>query len=161
MELSLIEIIAAILNFLVLFWLLKKFLYKPVLNMLDARENEIAENLTSAEVARTEAETMRSEYESNLRDAQAKANDIIQQATQLGESTRNEIVMQAKTEAQMVADKAKLEIEREKEMALQDLRGEVANLAVDVAEKVVGRTVTVQDHDKMLSSFLHEAEGAQ
>lgn len=161
MELNAIEIIPAILNFLILFWLLKKFLYKPVLNMLEARENEIAENLTSADIARTEAESMRSEYESNLRDAQAKANDIIQQAAQLGESTRNEIVMQAKSEAQMVAEKAKLEIEREKEKALQDLRGEVANLAVDVAEKVVGRTVTVQDHDQLLSSFLQEAEGVK
>ena len=154
MELSVVQIIAAMVNFFVLFFLLKKYLYKPVLDMLEAREKEIADNLSNAETAKTEAESMRQEYEENLRQAHTKANDIVQQATKVGEQTRNDIVQQAKAEAQGVADKAKAEIAREKEMALQELRGEVANLAVDVAEKVVGRSVDINDHKNMMASFL-------
>lgn len=161
MELSVVQIIAAMVNFFVLFFLLKKYLYKPVLDMLEAREKEIADNLSNAETAKTEAESMRQEYEENLRQAHTKANDIVQQATKVGEQTRNDIVQQAKAEAQGVADKAKAEIAREKEMALQELRGEVANLAVDVAEKVVGRSVDINDHKNMMASFLNEAEEAK
>ena len=150
MELSVVQIIAAMVNFFVLFFLLKKYLYKPVLDMLEAREKEIADNLSNAETAKTEAESMRQEYEENLRQAHTKANDIVQQATKVGEQTRNDIVQQAKAE-----------IAREKEMALQELRGEVANLAVDVAEKVVGRSVDINDHKNMMASFLNEAEEAK
>ena len=83
-------VICAIINFLVLFFLLKKFLYKPVFNMLDARANEIDKNMSEAEQARDEAARLKAEYEESLKNAQTKAQEIIQNANKLGEETRAE-----------------------------------------------------------------------
>lgn len=161
MELSAVEIIAAIVNFLVLLALLKKFLYKPILGMLEAREKEIEDNLTSAESARQEAESIKAQYEETLHKARTEANAIVEQATRIGEQSRNEIYHKALDEAQAVADKAKREIARERDLALRELRGEVANLAVDVAEKVVGRSVDIEDQHQLVESFIEEVEGAK
>lgn len=161
MSLSLPQVIAAIVNFFLLLALLKVFLYKPVFNMLDARKNEIQDNLSAAEKAREEARDMREKYEMSLKEANTKAQSIIQEASDLGEKTRAEILAQARQEAVRVTEKAKDEIEREKEQALKDLRYEVANLALDAAEKVVGRTVTVADHNSLVDEFIKEAGEAK
>lgn len=154
-------LIAAILNFLVLLFLLKKFLYKPIFNMLDARSSEIEKNLTDAEQARNEAASLKSEYEADLKNAQAHAQEVIQNASKLGEQTRADIVARAREEADRAAEKAREEIAREKEQALVDLRTEVANLAVDAATKVVGRTVTVTDHENLVNEFIKEVGEAK
>lgn len=161
MELSLVEVIAAIVNFIILLALLKKFLYKPILNMLEAREEEVAENLLTAESARQEAEALRDEYKESIYKARAEANAIVDQATRIGEQTRQEIYHKALDEAQEVADRAKREIARERDLALRELRGEVANLAVDVAEKVVGRSVSIDDQHQLVENFIEEVEGAK
>ncbi|MDO4280192.1 MAG: F0F1 ATP synthase subunit B [Peptococcaceae bacterium] len=154
-------VICAIINFLVLFFLLKKFLYKPVFNMLDARASEIEKNMTEAEQARDEAASLKAEYEANLKNAQTKAQEIIQNANKLGEETRSEIVAKAREEAARASDKAREEIAREKEQAIKDLRAEVADLAVDAASKIIGRNVTVADHENLVNEFIKEVGDAK
>lgn len=154
-------VIFAIINFVILFVLLKKFLYKPVFNMLDTRANAIETDLSQAENARKEAEELKAQYEDSLKNAQTKAQEIIQNANKLGEESRAEIVAKAREEAQRASDKAREEINREKEQALKDLRGEVANLAVDAAGKIIGRSVTEADHEKLVSEFITEVGDAK
>lgn len=161
MHITLPQLTAGIVNFFLLLVILKVFLYKPVFNMLDARKTEIADNLSAAEAAREEAMTLREQYESSLKEANTKAQAIIQEAGELGEKTRAEIVERAREEAVRASDKAKAEIAREKEQALQDLRQEVADLAIDAAEKVVGRTVNVADHQHMVDEFIKEVGEAK
>lgn len=161
MELNLMQVAAAVLNFLVLLFLLKKFLYKPVFNMLDAREAEIAGNLDAAAQANNDAQAMKEQYENEMRAAQTRVQEIIQDATKVGEDTRAEIVSKAKEEATMATERAKAEISREKDQALRELRNEVADLAIDVAEKVVGRTVNVADHQHMVEEFIKEVGDAK
>lgn len=154
-------VIFAIINFVILFALLKKFLYKPLFNMLDERANIIENSLDEAENARNEAQAMKAEYEESLKEAQSKAQEIIQNANKLGEQTRAEIVAKAREEAQRATDKAREEINREKEQALKDLRGEVADLAVDAAAKIIGRSVTEADHEKLVGEFIKEVGDAK
>ncbi len=154
-------LIFAIINFLVLLFLLKKFLYAPIFQMLDARSNEIEQNLSDAEQARMDAISLKSEYEADLKNAQAKAQEIIQGASKLGEETGAQIVAKAREEANRAAEKARVEIAREKEQALKDLRSEVANLAVDAASKVIGRSVTVADHEDLVNEFIKEVGDAK
>ena len=139
-------LIFALINFFILLFCLKKFLYKPLFNMLDERAATIAKNVDDAEQARDEANALKAEYEASLKEAQTKAQEIIQNANKLGEETRAEIVAKAREEAARASEKAREEINREKEQALKDLRAEVADLAVDAASKIIGRNVTVADH---------------
>lgn len=161
MHISLPQVTCAIINFFLLLVILKVFLYKPVFQMLDARKQEINENLTAADEARKEAQALRDEYEASLKEANMKAQSIIHEANELGEKTRTEIITKAREEATRAGEKAKAEIAREKEQALKDLRQEVANLAIDAAEKVVGRTVNVADHSNMVDEFIKEVGEAK
>ena len=85
-------LIFALINFFILLFCLKKFLYKPLFNMLDERAATIAKNVDDAEQARDEANALKAEYEASLKEAQTKAQEIIQNANKLGEETGAEIV---------------------------------------------------------------------
>ena len=154
-------LIFALINFFILLFCLKKFLYKPLFNMLDERAATIAKHVDDAEQARDEANALKAEYEASLKEAQTKAQEIIQNANKLGEETRAEIVAKAREEAARASEKAREEINREKEQALKDLRAEVADLAVDAASKIIGRNVTVADHENLVNEFIKEVGDAK
>ena len=154
-------LIFALINFFILLFCLKKFLYKPLFNMLDERAATIAKNVDDAEQARDEANALKAEYEASLKEAQTKAQEIIQNANKLGEETRAEIVAKAREEAARASEKAREEINREKEQALKDLRAEVADLAVDAASKIIDRNVTVADHENLVNEFIKEVGDAK
>ncbi|MDN5292875.1 MAG: F-type H+-transporting ATPase subunit b [Eubacteriales bacterium] len=155
------KFIWALINFLILVFLLKKFAYKPVLNMLDERKRSIEESLTRAEKARDEAERMQKEYEAQLAQAREEAQRIIEQATKLGEQMKEEILANAQAEASKAIQRAQEEIAREREKAVVALREEVANLAVLAAGKVLGRAISVEDHEKMIKEFIAEVGDLQ
>lgn len=161
MELDLTLVIATFINFFVLLFLLKTFLYKPVFNMLDARKNEVVNNLTQAEEAKIEAQKLKDDYAAQIKNAKNEAQDIINRATHIGEQTKTEIVTQAREEALKLTEKAQEEINREKAEALNELRTEVANLAVLAAEKIVGKTIEVKDHEAMVNNFVKEVGEAK
>ena len=102
-------LIFALINFFILLFCLKKFLYKPLFNMLDERAATIAKNVDDAEQARDEANALKAEYEASLKEAQTKAQEIIQNANKLGEETRAEIVAKAREEAARASEKAREE----------------------------------------------------
>lgn len=155
------KFIWALINFLILVFLLKKFAYKPVLNMLDERKRSIEESLSRAEKARDEAERMQKEYEAQLAQAREEAQRIIEQATKLGEQMKEEILANAQAEASKAIQRAQEEIAREREKAVAALREEVANLAVLAAGKVLGRAISVEDHEKMIKEFIAEVGDLQ
>lgn len=154
MHIDLFHMGMAIVNFVVLLVILRVFLYKPVFNMLEARKSEINDNLDSAAKAREDALALKARYDASLKDANKEAQAIIAEASQLGEKTRGEIIAKAKEDADRVTERAKAEITREKDQALKDLREEVANLAIDAAEKVVRHEVKEADHRAMIEDFL-------
>ncbi|NLT94369.1 MAG: F0F1 ATP synthase subunit B [Clostridia bacterium] len=150
------DIVWAIINFLILVAVLNKFLYKPVVKMLDDRKNEIVGNLDQAAQAKVEAEKLKEEYMTHLQNAKAEAQEIISRANKIGEETKNEIIAQAKAEAQKVSAKAQEEIRLEKAKALAQLRDEVASLAVLAAEKIIAKSIDINDHEKMVKDFVKE-----
>jgi F-type H+-transporting ATPase subunit b len=99
---------------------------------------------------------MRKEYEIRLKEAKQEAQDILAQATKLGEEMKTDIVTNAQSEAARAIKKAQEEIGREKDRAIADLRDEVATLAVLAAGKVLGKSITIEDHEKMLKEFVTE-----
>jgi len=150
------KFIWAIVNFLILLVVLNKFAYKPVIKMLDDRKNSIEDSLTKAEKAKDDAEKLQKEYQTQLMEAKKEAQEIMEKATKLGEQMREEIVANAQSEANKAIQRAQEEISLEKEKAVAALRDEVANLAVMAAGKVLGKAITVADHEKMIKDFVAE-----
>lgn len=161
MEIHPSTIIFAIINFAILVVGLKVFLYKPVCNMLDSRREEVINNLNSAEEAKLEAQKLKDEYAAQIQNARAEAQDIINQAAKIGEQTKADIVSEAREEASRLTAKAQAEIAREKTEALNEIRNEIADLAVLAASKVVGKTIDVADHQNMVDNFVKEVGEAK
>lgn len=156
MEINPHELIWAIINFFVLLAILLKFLYKPLINTLDKRKQEIEDNLTGAELANKEAKETLARYEKRLEEAKKEAENIISKAVKESEQKRQEIAQEAREEANKTLEKAKKEIQMEKEQALTELREEVATLAVLAAGKVIQKEIKPEDHERMVKSFVSE-----
>lgn len=156
MDLYIPDIVWAIVNFFILLAILNKFLHKPILDMLEKRENFVNENLNNSKIAKEEAEKLRADYEAQLKTAKQQANEIITQATKLGEESKTEIIDMARNEAAEISKKAKEEIQREKALAIAELKGEVATLAVMAAERILGKSMDPKDHEKLVEDFIKE-----
>lgn len=156
MEITWYEFVWSVINFVVILAILYKLFYKPVMKFLDERRETIANNLSEAENARQEAEKLLSDYKEKLDGARKEAQEILARAAKAGEETRAAIIEESRKEAAAILAKAQEEIRREKEDALKSLRQEVAGLAVLVAEKVVSKSFTREDHVRMVEQFINE-----
>lgn len=150
------EVLWAIVNFLILFWLLKKFLYKPILGMMSAREKEIETNLAQAAADKAEAQRLRQEFETQMQKARREAQDVVAQATRAANESKEKMLAEARQESETLLVKAQETIQRERDQALAQLRDEIGNLAVAVATKVLEREVSVQDHTRLVKEFVAE-----
>ena len=156
MDLNIPDIVWAIVNFFILLAILNKFLHKPILDMLNKRENFVNENLNNSKIAREEAEKLRADYENQLKSAKQEANEIILQASQLGEKTKAEIIDTAKEETNKISAKAQQDIRLEKKKALAEVKEIIAETAILAAEKIVARSLNAQDHEKLIDDFVKE-----
>lgn len=150
------EVVWAIINFLVLFFILKKFLFGPILGMMEQRRKEIAENLTKADEAQREAEKLRQDYLDQMAAARKEAQDIITQANKAGDAVRAELLEETRAQASSLLSKAQETIHREKDKALAELREEVASLAILAASKVIDKALTMDDHGRLVKDFVNE-----
>lgn len=150
-------IIWELIAFIGLFLILRQFAWGPLLGILKDREDNIRESVEKAEQTRVEAERLMEDYKKQLSEARAEAQQIIEQGRKFGDSMKEEIVAKARQEAEAVAAKATEEIIREKDAAVAQLQGKVADLAIDAAARVVNQSFDKQAHEKLIDQFLSEA----
>lgn len=150
-------LIAFVINFAILFTLLSVFLYKPVLKMLDERQARIKESMEQAENMRQQAARSEEEIKAHLENARKEGQAIIAQATQIGERLKQEARENARQETESLINKAHLEIQRERDKALAELRKEFADIAILAAEKVIGETLDKEKHRKVIDEVLKES----
>lgn len=128
-----------LLSFCILLFILKKFAWKPILKMLQDREDEINKSLESASAAKAEMAKLNAENEEILRQARAEREAMLREAKE----TKDKIVAEAQAAAKLEADKiiaaARAEIAAEKEAAMAELSGKVADLSIEIAEKILKR----------------------
>jgi F-type H+-transporting ATPase subunit b len=160
MSISFPDLLFAIINFLVLLVILKKFLYKPLLTMMDEREKMVKSDLENAENAKNEAQKIKEEYTKQMEQAKQEAQQIIEKATRIGEESRETLLNQAREEAARMTEKAQEMIRLEKEEALSQLRNEVASLVVLAAGKVIDKTIDQESHEKLIRDFIEEVGDA-
>lgn len=151
-------VLSQVLAFLVLFFIIWKFLFKRIGAAMDARTQEIQSTFDKIEKDKAEVERLTQEYQGKLTNIEKEAYERIQKAVQEGLQTKNEIVAQAQAQAQKTMEKARGEIEREKDKALLELRQEVVKLSLHAAERLVDTTMNAQTHGKLVDQFLAEVE---
>ena len=145
-----------LLNFLAVFFVLKHFLFKPVMKLIKDRQDEIDGMYAEAGQAKESAEALQAEYEQKLSAAAETSERIVKEAMVRGQSKEEEIIRQANAEASAIMDKAAADIAQEKKKAINDAKDEISGMAMAIAEKVVGRELSAQDQDKLFDEFLKE-----
>ena len=146
-------------NTVALFLVLKKFLFKPVLKMIEDRQQEIDGMYREAGDARDQAQAMEAEYQQKLSEAQATGERIVKEAVTRGQSREEEILRQAARDADAMRDKAAADIARETTKAVNDAKNEISDMAMAIAAKVVGRQLNADDQDALIDGFIDELGG--
>ncbi len=153
-------LIAQIINFLILMFILAKFAYKPLLQMMEARRSQIVANMEAAESDKLAAAKLREEYEQQLADAREQAQQILERANKLATETQESMLRQAREEHERLLKSAQDQIERERQKALADLRGEVVSLSMLAAAKIVGRNMDSEADVKLVREFVEKLDDA-
>jgi len=145
-----------IITFLCLVVVLRLVAWKPILAMLEARENKIRDDIDNAAKNRAEAEKAVGEIQAQLDQARKDANAIITEARGLAEKAREEIIAEAKSEGGKIIEQAKNEIQLEKEKATQSLREQFAALAVEAAGQIIQQKLSPEDHQNIITKTIGE-----
>lgn len=153
---ELTHVLWALINFAIILWVLNRFIFKPLLKTLDAREGEIKKNLDQAAADRAEAEKLRREFTEQVAGAQRQAQEIVSQATRNAQAEAERIIAEAREKAAAEWERAQKQIQVERDRAIAELREEVAVLAVSVAGKVIGRSLNDDDHTRLAKKFVEE-----
>jgi F-type H+-transporting ATPase subunit b len=141
-------------NLLILYFFLKKILFKPVKNMIDSRQKEVDDMYGDAENAKSAAETLKAEYEEKLSAANLESEEILRSAQRRAVLKEEEILKQATQEASRIRDRAEEEIALEKKRMLDDVKNEVSGMAVEIAAAVIGREVSEKEHEQFIDDFI-------
>lgn len=148
-----------VLIFLLFFLILKKFAWKPILNAVKQREEMIKGSLASAEKARKDMIKLRSDNEAILKKAREERESILKEARDIREKLIAEAKGKAALEAEKLVEKARAGIEREKAIALADIREQVANLSIDIASKLLGEKLKkTGEQEKLIETYLNEVD---
>jgi len=150
-------ILVSIVQFVLLFYLLRRFLWAPILGTLRQRADRIREGLEAAEAAKREREQMRIEVEQLLTQARQEAAAIADRTTKAAEAAGAEIRAQAKTEADRIRDKGRSDAGQLHDQALAQLRGEVASMVVLAAGRILGKEIGPEEHQALIERSLDEA----
>ena len=145
-----------VINFLLILYLLNRFVFRRVLALLDERQERIAKGLEDAESAARDRELARAEREAAVDEARKEAAAMIARATRIAEDSRAEIVAAARAEAEKVAARATEEITAEKQRAIAELRSQVADLALDAAGRLVKAEMNAPTQRRLVEEFLAE-----
>ncbi|MHB8155834.1 MAG: F0F1 ATP synthase subunit B [Desulfocucumaceae bacterium] len=149
--------VAQIFHFLLLLVFLRVVVYKPIVNVLEQRQANIANNVAAAEEERKQAEALRQSYLADMQKAKEEAQAIIKQATRAGEAQGQQLLEAARAEANRIKESALQEIEREKEKAVAELRDQVVSLSILVADKIIGKQITKDLQHGLVQEFIKEA----
>jgi F-type H+-transporting ATPase subunit b len=160
-DINLVGLVFQVINFLLLLYLLNRFLFKPLLARMDERTATIEKGLEDAETAARDRELARAEREAAVSEARKEAAEMLARSNKIAEDTRNEILTEARSEAEKVTQRAREEINAEKEKAMSELRAQVADLALEAAAKLVRSDMNATTQRRLVEEFLAEvpAEG--
>lgn len=151
-------LLAQIVNFLILLFILYKFLYHPILEMLEKRSAKIEKSLADAKKIGEEVKRIEKMKEEQIIEAKKEAKKIIEEAQAKAENNRQELIVKTKEEIQNLTTEAKKQIAAEKEKLSQEVKAEIGALVVEATQKVIGKSLTDKLDEKIIKETIKEIE---
>lgn len=158
-SINLWQLLVSLANLVLLFLIVKRFLYKPVKNMLEARQSNIEGQYAAADEAKKQAFADRDAYEQKLALAKDEADGIIQSAVSIAKAREKEIVAAARADAEIIVRQAEEQASLEMIKAEGAIREEIVDVSAKLTEKLLEREINSDDHKKLIDSFIDEIGG--
>ncbi len=152
-----LNILFNIINIFIFYLLMKKFLFKPVTDIMERRTNGIRASITEAENRREEAIRLKQQYEDALADAGKKAEEIIKAARQKASEEHDRQIRTAMEEIEALKDTANKSIELGRKKSVEEVKAEIAELAIIAATKIIKKNLDEDVNKRFLNEFIHEA----
>ena len=146
--------LAQICNLMIQLVIFKKFLLKPIKQVIADRKAKADSEIADAQKLRTEAEAMKAEYEQSLQNARTEANQIVATAQKTATARSEEIVGEARAQAAALKQKAEADIAQERKKAVNEVKDEIGGIAMEIASKVVEREISEKDHKDLIDEFI-------
>ncbi len=143
-------------NMLITFAILKKFLFKPVKQMIDDRQQEIDNLYADADNSKKQAEELRQQYDAKMKDAVAEGEQIIRTATRQAQDREEAILQDAQAKAARTMERAQEQIELEKKQAMNSLKDQVSDMALGIASAVLQEDIDSKKHARLIDSFIKD-----
>ncbi len=143
-------------NFLILFLIVKKFLFKPILNIIKQREDEIGKMYGDAQDASDHAKAMETEYSEKLAGAKSEAEKIVANAVQTAQVRADQIISDSQAQASSLLESANARIEREQKAAVEEAKSEICSMAVLMASKVIEKDLDVKSQEALIEKCMDE-----
>lgn len=150
------SILISLANLLIIFLLIKKFLFKPIERILNERKSQVDEIYAEADEAKSKAEENLKAYTRKLNNADAEADKLIKAAVDKGNKLSDEIVADAHAQADSIMEKAKKDIALERKKTVNELKDSISDISFDIAEKLIEREITNKDQDDLIDKFIKE-----
>lgn len=141
-------------NLLILYFFMKKLLFKPVKNMIDSRQKEIDDLYADANASKADAAELKTQYEQRLSEANAEKEAILKEAYRKAQLRDEEMLREAQEQAAGTLRRAEEQIALEKKRAMNDVKDEVSVMAVDIASAVLSRDIRASEHTALIDSFI-------
>ena len=150
------QILISLANLAILFLLIKKFLYKPVLKMLDARRAEIDSQYRDAAYAKNSAEAKDAELSERLSNAKVEAEDIVKEAADIAKNRGDKIIEDAKVQASGIIRQAEVEAELQQKRAEETIKAQIVEISTALSEKMLEREINADDHKVLIDNFINK-----
>lgn len=154
MGIKLSTVIAAMVNFLLLLFIAKRFLFIPVGKILQTRKQELDSSFEKASSDKEEANRFKIENEEILKLAKQEGKGIVEKYKQKAEKISGELIQNAKQEATLIIERARVEVEREQEKAKSEIKTQVIDLSLVLSEKALGKYIDESEHRKLIEDFI-------
>ena len=154
-----LSFLAEVIAFVAMILILAKWVYPKVIAAAEARQKQVSEQLAQAEQSRKEAEESLKKAQAQLDEARGQAQGIIAGANKSAEQLREELRQKADEEAKRITERAKSDIEAERQKAVDSVRGEVAGLVIEATSRVLGETLDAEKHRQLIDRAIEEVGG--
>ena len=148
------QMLVSLANLVLLFLIVKRFLYKPVKKMLENRQNSIDNQYKDAKIAKEQVLSDKKAYEEKLQSAKAEADSVIKSAVDTANEREQEIISQAKVKAEGIVRQAQSDAELERKKAEDSIKKEIVEVSSMLTEKMLSREVSMDDHKQFIDSFI-------
>lgn len=154
-------IIFTIVNFFIVYFIIKKFLYKPIKNIMEQRKSEIDKTYLEANEMKQNARDLEKYYNDKIKNADHDANIIVSEANKKGQMEYQEILDNAKLKSMQIIDSAHTQIEKDKKLAVSKLKTEISDISIMIASKIIEREINTTNQNDIIEKIINDLDDEQ